>query len=118
MSKNKLIEVVIDRTKWYRGRGSPDSKLMRMDDGKMCCLGFACLKLGATEDQITGEEYPEGTDILLRGLTIKEKGKLKNTIFSQQAAHVNDDQGLGDSNREKQLYEMAIESGFKFTFIN
>ena len=42
----ELIPLKIDRRTWLRGEGASQSFLLREADGKMCCLGFACLAAG------------------------------------------------------------------------
>lgn len=46
------MKLVIERAKWLRGEGGKASRLLRPKDGKMCCVGFAALALGHTEDEI------------------------------------------------------------------
>ncbi len=66
MSTHKLTKVIVDRKKWYRGKGGDHSKLLIVADdfvadtdvGKMCCLGFAALALGIPKSLITGMQTP------------------------------------------------------------
>lgn len=44
-------EFVVDVEKWGNG------KLLDKKTGKMCCLGFCALQLGATESEIIGQPY-------------------------------------------------------------
>ena len=50
------IKLTIDRQKWYRGK-IQGSMLLR-DDGRMCCLGFACLAKGVPREQILHRGTP------------------------------------------------------------
>jgi hypothetical protein len=45
-------ELVIDRKRWLRGEGAAASKLLRPEDGKMCCLGFYGLSCGLGEAEL------------------------------------------------------------------
>lgn len=79
-----MRELVIDRTKWYRGKGSSYSALMTtdasilasnnfvsslnlvykpghiasVDVGKMCCLGFDMLACGVAEEYLRSAQLP------------------------------------------------------------
>lgn len=47
----KLITLTIDRKRWARGGKKGEAALLN-DEGNMCCLGFACKKLGVSEEQL------------------------------------------------------------------
>lgn len=48
------MKVIVDRKRWLHGEGRDGfSVLYREEDGKMCCIGFACVEAGMTIDQIT-----------------------------------------------------------------
>jgi len=49
--------VKIDRAKWARGRMGGKSALLNSENN-MCCLGFACLELGATQHDIFNKSMP------------------------------------------------------------
>jgi len=57
------MDLIIDRSKWLRGEGSQRSKLLREEDGKMCCLGFYALACGLTPEQIKGVSSPDQPEI-------------------------------------------------------
>lgn len=61
------MKVIVDRSRWLRGEGGECSSLQRDCDGKRCCLGFACLAAGATEDQIAGFGDPGDADVMHMG---------------------------------------------------
>lgn len=56
------MKLVIDRSKWLQGEASVVSMLLRPQDGKMCCLGFYCLALGAPEKSINRVHTPLGDE--------------------------------------------------------
>lgn len=50
-----MQKVVVKRSEWLRGEGYERSMLYRPEDGKRCCIGFACNQLlGLTDEQIAG----------------------------------------------------------------
>lgn len=129
----KLIKVVIDRKEWSRGNLAEnelkvcrDTAMSKIGDysprpkvGKMCCLGFASLVMGATARQISGLCFPGELTKLLPGLNKrKNDGDIVNTAFSRQAALINDNEYIDDPTREKKLKTLARKAGFDFQFIN
>jgi hypothetical protein len=44
------MKFIIDRTKWLRGER--DSKLLRSDDGKQCCIGQVCSQLKVDDSRL------------------------------------------------------------------
>lgn len=69
--EDDMKRLIVDKSKWWRGRGSGQSRLLISADttapmapaspeavGKMCCLGFYCLSVGFTEGQITDVGLP------------------------------------------------------------
>lgn len=65
MTKKKYeLEFTVDRSKWYQGQGSNESKLLiikhpdKKQNGKMCCLGFASLACGIPKSRIKGKNDP------------------------------------------------------------
>ena len=41
-----MLVVKLDPERWHRGMGVTDSYLLRREDHKMCCMGFACIGVG------------------------------------------------------------------------
>lgn len=114
----ELTEVVIDRAKWYRGKGPQYSRLLRVD-GMMCCIGFACLARGNTPQRILNRLSPVSAS---RGGAINLSGLLGgdgfNTAECADMMSINDDMEISDAERESELIPLAQQAGFKFTFIN
>lgn len=118
----KLIKVVIDRKRWYRGKGDLGNSMLRTPSRKQCCLGFACRVLGAKAKDILGKAMPDDVsdDIDLPGLVVPalfSSGK-NSSHFSSRAAIINDDMDISDRSRESKLRALAKASGFRFQFIN
>jgi hypothetical protein len=60
-----MLNVIVERSKWYRGQGSDGSALLiayemkgGQNVGRMCCLGFACLAAGLAVGDIAGKPCP------------------------------------------------------------
>lgn len=51
------MRIVIKEEEWG------PSYLLNHDTGKKCCMGFACLALGKTENQIEGRHMPKAVGI-------------------------------------------------------
>ncbi len=51
-----ITSFTVDRATWLHGEGSNKSYLRRVEDGKMCCLGFMALACGLPEASILGEK--------------------------------------------------------------
>lgn len=115
-----MITVLIPRKKWYRGKG-PHKSFLRDENDMHCCLGFAARKCGATVDQITNQitpaEVQEKSNISLPGLT---EGNLsaRNTVVCCSLMTVNDDTAIGDTERERDLKDLARKAGYRFIFTN
>lgn len=108
MSEQKTVDVVVDRKTWLRGEGSYSSFLLRPNDGKMCCLGFACKALGLRDHEIelVGEPCELDWDHPLR------RADVKSLVVA------NDDTDITDDTREARLIEDGQRIGLNFSFIN
>ena len=51
-----MEKLIINRQWWLRGTGG--GKLLDPETKKMCCLGFECLRLGYTEEEILDKGLP------------------------------------------------------------
>ena len=126
-----MLKVIVDRTRWYRGKGSFGARLrispgqMGEDTGKMCCLGFACLKTGLTKEQIEGFTFP--SDAIKEACMEVPKGLLglinvdsnnNTSLLASILANINDNTSLNDNDRELELIKFGKEAGIKFTFVN
>lgn len=111
-----LLKFTVDRKRWLRGEGEPRSRLLRSSDGKMCCLGFACLAAGHTEDEIRDVATPSG-------LAYRRDGRCLlpnyNTPQMCSAMEWNDYPGqceLSEARREAIIAERLAEIGLEVTF--
>ena len=123
----------IERSKWLRGEGSDRSKLLREEDGKMCCLGQVMRQLGFSNETLMDQGAPTDVDgdcpvEALVELDSEEVGCdedgdpiIERTRGSHEAVYsmmsVNDEPG-SDELREKQLSELAQQAGFSLKFVD
>jgi len=106
--KKRLATLVLDPDTWLRGEGSIPSALLRPYDGKMCCLGFECLRRGADKRAIESVKIPSGVrhhKIKRRVFEAKEAPGLRREMA---IAQINDDTGIpvtraGDLKRVRKL---------------
>lgn len=140
------MQLVIDRTKWARG-GINGSSMLLNDEGNMCCLGFAAIAVGLSEDDIIDvgefEELHADSHIeLIDGLdfnpfcTIGDSGnddnpRIYNTEFHDEAVKINDfvpDRPRSEyytgpvieteEQRELVLIELFLKAGIDLSFEN
>ena len=124
--KKKLTKLVIDRRRWLRG-GSPSasSYLLHPINGKMCCLGFAAVQVGAQPKHIRGEANPydvPGTfEATAFGWLIRRRA-FDNFPGHTQMCHriilTNDDGTIEDDERERSLKKLFRKKGVVVKFIN
>lgn len=131
------MKVKVSRRKWTRG-GLFDTGLLvekgELGEGRMCCLGFACLQMGVRRKVLTGLAMPD--DILLadettyNGVEATEKEKQlvrksaliakngkKNSKLTERAAAINDNDYMPDAVREKKLKTLFRKFGHTITFV-
>ncbi len=109
------MKLVINRDKWLRGEGAFESKLLRREDGKMCCLGFLGLACGLSESDIMGKATP--VDALNDGKypeAILEYGFLTTTSYSLMSA--NDSRYIPETEREQTITNLMSEIGIEVEF--
>lgn len=130
-----MNKIIIDRSKWLRGGSGVLSNI----DGKMCCLGFALNQLcsisqdimfnhGCPEDLTTsikeGILENEPASFLLNELpldteTIRgERTMLLDSWECSRLMSINDDLGLEDSEREKQISAIFKKYDTEVEFTN
>lgn len=117
MTKIDPNTLEIDCNKWHRGKDN--SRLLREDDKKMCCLGIDLLAQGVPtgmllsqySPQCIGSQVPEQRQWLLgeSGFNSELAGTLMET---------NDDANIDDSTRKKKIKELYAKQGVTVTFIN
>lgn len=114
----------IDRKKW--GTGYEGGTLLN-EVGKMCCLGFYCLKAGYKAKDIIYESMPyliDSSDKLRKGDLKKlvSKDSYGNSVLAAKLAMVNDSDSpyyvKNPKRRENQIKKLFLKMGVKVTFYN
>ena len=106
------MKLIIDRAKWLRG--DERSCLLRVEDRKMCCLGFLGLACGAVEDEITACPSPSSAVQVPwpSGLIVRKR----NTPACSSLMLVNDDPTLSDTDREAELTRLFRQLNIEVEF--
>ena len=122
--------LVIDRTKWYRGKGSHGSALLRTKDELMCCLGFCLLQRGFTSDELAEVGTPGEVvsvdrmrpDALSKVVGLvdlyDDESGLLETHVCNQLVDANDDPDIDDLTRERRITDLFAKIGVDVTFVN
>lgn len=103
-------QVIVKRSKWYRGKGSEDSYLL-LRGGKMCCIGFLARAFGCTRK-----------DILLKNVIeyvpSQESWSLTHDRTLSKCYDINDDDTITEAKRERELKALGKKMGVQFTFVD
>ena len=108
------MKYTIDRTKWLRGEGDEKSLLLRMQDGKMCCLGQVSLQCGVSENEILGKS------VLSHLQRIERYPEWLRTAFGDRgrAMNLNDSTATSDADKESALTALFAKHGDELEFVN
>jgi len=104
----------IDRRRWLRGEGAENSRLLRVSDGKMCCLGQVALQCGVREHEIAWQETPDG--IRPGSKNGMPEWIRYTTIDCEEAMSINDSKRRKPELREKALIKLFKKNGDALTF--
>lgn len=120
----KIRKLVIDCSRWIRGRKGGESKLLN-ENGNMCCLGFECLARGLTENDIRDRTRPcrVSNDInkKIPHMTFENfdlQYNYEDNDLIKKIMRVNDDGTISDSKRIGRLCRLFAKRGIKVGFIN
>jgi hypothetical protein len=121
------MKITIERSRWISGQpihnlgpnavGAGETALLN-DHGFMCCLGFVCIQLGLTEDQIEGQPEPSylGPETHSKiGDVFFDTHGLANE-FTAAAIEINDDPQTPRQQREKELTSLFKDYGYDLEF--
>lgn len=119
-----MLKVVVKRDMWLRGEGGEESYLLREEDERMCCLGFAALAAGFTPDQIRRIRTPRDIGYLkpqnplIKATTTYDAftEARSSTNLTCDLMQLNDDEGMEPEERERQVIELGKKIGIEFTF--
>ena len=124
-----MKKLIIEEKKWARGE---ESRLLDSEDGRMCCLGFAALACGFTEDEINSNGLPEDMMNELdednketkgswySGLLMEDpslRSKYKDTKLTSDLVSVNDDLFIDDETRKRRLKILFAKIGVEVEFV-
>lgn len=121
--------LVIDRVKWYRGKGGHGSALLRAKDHLMCCLGFCLLQRGFSSDELlevgtpgempcVNRAHPDAFPKVAGLVDEYDEGGTYETETCEALVDVNDDPNIDDATREKRITKLFAEIGITVQFIN
>lgn len=108
------MKLTIDRTKWLRGAGCEPSRLLRKEDGKMCCLGFYAKACGLTDDDIVGQPNPSGVNRALPDEMLWLFGQQNNSDECLRLMEENDSSEVSES----KISEIFAKNGVEVEFVN
>lgn len=108
-----MLKVTIDRSRWLRGEGPARSFLLREEDGKMCCLGFACIAAGCAPEELAGEKTP-GELGNRNGLP----GYFGMRPVYGDAMELNDSIVMAEDVREASLTKLLSRVGIELEFVD
>jgi len=132
MNKN----FTVDRSFWHRGGWRLDSDSQRLghggaalrnDEGNACCLGHIANQCGLPWSELDGVELPGdlrstskpplyGVLIDFESEELTDTENTPNSDLVNEAAGINDNSKISDSEREEKLTELFLKSGIALTF--
>lgn len=124
------MEFIIDRSKWRSGmlgdnaKGIGEETLLLNDKGGMCCLGFVSEQCGVPRKLLFGAPEPralvEEEDVVdLENVLLYFDDDLdiwQNTVLTNRAMVINDDEFTTSQEKEKQLITLFKENGHTIKF--
>ena len=117
---NKQINFTVERSKWYRGKGSSSRLLTKT--GQMCCLGFLAKELGYQDQEILKIGTPAGLyddgKKFPRSFFPKKPDIAKLSDSCWFLVEVNDNPSLTDDKREYLLAKEFEKNNIKVEFID
>lgn len=132
-----MQQLIIDRSKWRTGGTVLDAEDLKKygpthllnEEGMMCCLGFYCKQIeNVPEEKLLGVALPEEVDILnSTSILVRKKDEISNdgrgdryinTVFTNIAVRINDDDDLSSEVREDDIAEHFKTVGVQVSFIN
>lgn len=110
---------VINRSKWFRGKGATNSRLLTAS-GLMCCLGQIGEQCGIAPDILRYKTSPSvlPSDECNKYPTCFFVGHQRNSDLTCRAMSLNDNSSLLDEDREQRLIDLFAEKGITLTFVD
>lgn len=124
------MRFTVDRSKWRfgdtadLGDGRGETLLLN-SKGYMCCLGFCMKQLGYADDDLISYGSPfEVTDASTPFTRrFEEEGKIVDTglsvdtVLSEEAMRINDDEDISNEERESELSNLFSKHGHEIEFV-
>lgn len=116
------MEFIVKRSRWLRG-ASEQAHRLRNESGHQCCLGFVCRQLGAKAAEILGKFEPctvktqADLSLLVRRVDNPLLLSTADTLFAEDAMEINDNKGIDDRQRERQLQALFRKQGHTISFV-
>lgn len=124
-----MKRLVIDRSKWDRGKmfdelrltegaDSPCTALRNAHDGRMCCLGIYLNSCGVAKRTLDGSGLPSDLAAVPRvaaWLLLTEEGS--STQVEDLFSEINDSTEITSRARERQLTKLFKQHGVEVTFV-
>jgi hypothetical protein len=102
------MTVELDPARWDRNGGDKRDVYLLGEDGRMCCWGFACLALGATEDQIRGRAEVSSVDPEFGGrVNLAEQYEINDGVL-QDYADISDDERIRRLNEDAEAHHLPV----------
>lgn len=107
--------LTINRAKWECGTGG--GKLLRIDTGKMCCLGFFGRSCGISQNALAGKGRPEEVRRSRWPAWLIHGGNKNSTSDdTEDLIFANDDEDINGKQREKRIAELFAKHGIRVRF--
>jgi len=108
------MKLTIDRKRWLRGEGADNSFLRRIEDGKMCCIGFLGKACGIPDAHLEGRgqldqllrDWPRHKKRLSHYVQDIGDGVFRDSSLLVDAYDINDDPDLTERTRESKVVEI------------
>ena len=119
-----MRKLVINRGRWYRGRGPELSRLLRPTDTLMCCLGIYLESCGVPEELLSGAPYPTGSALRqaipehARWLLEPEPPDDDKMSDRTLLATTNDAEHVSDRERERIIRRTFAKHGVEVSFVD
>lgn len=109
----KLKEVKISRKKWHRNEGNSHDfeSLLRMPNGKQCCMGFLARACGYRVKDIANRGYPSSL------MDSHDRFSEELLRLEYQIAVVNDRSSVTIRKREQEIRVLFKKAGYKAVFV-
>lgn len=114
----ELKEFTVVRSQWLHNPSSPIESGLIVEDGRKCCLGFACETMGIKIE--VGIKMPCYTSkepsVFVRRSC--DSDDYTSTTLALRASKINDSKELTMQQKEEQLTELFASNGITIKFVN